>query len=558
MIRRSSRAITFENNKLFVTSSHRKHKTSDYRNITPMIKTVTNQALTIIRLLLVSLSPPLLLSLSPCLLVSLSAFLCTASGQTAEPPVYITLWFDTEDFILPQSDDAAKRVAEILTRLGVKGTFKVVGEKARTLEKRGRKDVIAALQAHEIGYHSNLHSVQPTPSVYLQHNGWDDGAAEFYRREAQGVKDLERIFGVTPSCYGQPGASWAPQSYPALKKMGINMYLDEGDHVGIDDQPFYYGNMLNIFKMRSNLTRMELKGGSDLQEGQAKFKAAYDKLRSQGGGTISIVYHPCEWVHTEFWDGVNFSRGANPPRSEWKAPKTRPAAETEKAFADFEAFVKYMGAQPGVRFATASEFLKIYPDNALTHSFSRQELLALAKAVQTEIGFSRRDNFSLSAADVFSLLSELTAQYVEKNSLPASVRISPLYGPGLPYATPTGRPNRPEKIAWSAFEQTVRDVADFCRAKNQIPDAVWFGVETISPQDYLVTLASVVEGLLTNGKKPDQIPVKTGVFTPDRYIAEDSSKLWGWVIFPEGFRAPKVMEQARLQAWTLKPAVLQK
>jgi hypothetical protein len=40
-------------------------------------------------------------------------------------------------------------------------------------------------------------------------------------------------------------------------------------------------------------------------------------------------------------------------------------------------------------------------------------------------------------------------------------------------------------------------------------------------------------------------------------VAEDSPGLWGWVIFPEGFHAPHIMELARLQAWTLKPAVLQ-
>src|SRR5262249_55479483 len=130
------------------------------------------------------------------------------------PPVYVTLWFDTEDYVLPQSDDAAKRLAETLTRLGVRATFKIVGEKARTLERRGRKDVIAALKKHEIGYHSDTHSQQPTIAVYLQHTGWEDGAAEFYRREIQGVRDIERIFGVTPSCYGQPGAAWASQTFP--------------------------------------------------------------------------------------------------------------------------------------------------------------------------------------------------------------------------------------------------------------------------------------------------------------------------------------------------------
>ena len=53
--------------------------------------------------------------------------------------------------------------------------------------------------------------------------------------------------------------------------MGIGMYLDEADHVGIDDQPFYYGGMLNVFKMRSKLARMELRGGTSLAEGKARF-----------------------------------------------------------------------------------------------------------------------------------------------------------------------------------------------------------------------------------------------------------------------------------------------
>ena len=146
----------------------------------------------------------------------------------------------------------------MLTRLNVKATFKVVGEKARTLERRGRTDVIAALKKHEIGYHTDTHSQQPTIAVYLQNMGWDDGAAEFYRRESKGALDIERIFGVRPICYGQPGASWSPQSFPALKRMGIGMYLDGGEHIGLNEQPFYLCGMLNVFKMGSNQIRMSL------------------------------------------------------------------------------------------------------------------------------------------------------------------------------------------------------------------------------------------------------------------------------------------------------------
>ncbi len=56
-----------------------------------------------------------------------------AQALSASAPVYVTLWFDTEDYILPQSDDAAKRLADALTDLGVRATFKVVGEKARAI-----------------------------------------------------------------------------------------------------------------------------------------------------------------------------------------------------------------------------------------------------------------------------------------------------------------------------------------------------------------------------------------------------------------------------------------
>src|SRR5215210_6529403 len=255
-----------------------------------------------------------------------------AAPQDLTPPIYVTLWFDTEDYILPQDDDATKRLAEMLTRLGVRATFKIVGEKARVLESRGRRDVIAALRRHDIGYHSNTHSQQPTIAVYLQNAGWDDGRAEFRRREAQGVRDVERIFGVKPVAYGQPGSAWVPQAYPALRDMGVTMYLDESDHVGVADQPFYYGGMLNVFKMRSNLARMDLRGGASLAAGTAAFAKAYERLRANGGGTISIYYHPNEWVQTEFWDAVNFARGANPARADWKLPGTRPAAETEQAF----------------------------------------------------------------------------------------------------------------------------------------------------------------------------------------------------------------------------------
>src|SRR5213594_1590096 len=178
--------------------------------------------------------------------LALVFFLAGPALSADKAEVSVILWFDTEDYLLPADDDAAKRLAEMLTKRHIRATFKLVGEKARVLEKRGRRDVIAALKKHCIGYHSDFHSVHPTPSEYLADCGLLDGIAEFVRREGDGAADVRRIFGVkTLACYGQPGSSWAAQAVAGLKQIGvaphgIPCYVDEGTHVGLNEKPFWF------------------------------------------------------------------------------------------------------------------------------------------------------------------------------------------------------------------------------------------------------------------------------------------------------------------------------
>ena len=40
-------------------------------------------------------------------------FITCPLAAKERPTVYVTFWFDTEDYILPQADDAAKRLAEM-------------------------------------------------------------------------------------------------------------------------------------------------------------------------------------------------------------------------------------------------------------------------------------------------------------------------------------------------------------------------------------------------------------------------------------------------------------
>jgi len=303
--------------------------------------------------------------------------------------------------------------------------------------------------------------------------------------------------------------------------------------------------------------RMALTGGTSLADGESAFSKVHAALRARGGGTISIYYHPNEWVHTQFWDAVNFSRGANPSREAWKVPGTRPAAETEQAFQDFEQYVRFMKALPGVRFVTATELMKIYDDKALTRSFRRDDILGLARSAQKEIGFQRFDGYALSAGDVFNLLTSAMASLGATNELPADLKITRLDGPARTYTSSVGG-TPSSRYPREAFMRAVQDVASFSRTTSRIPDDVWIGSESLSPADYVATVGKALEEALTTGKLPAEIVRQAGQFTADRYVADDSPALWGWVIFPEGFHAPHLMELARLQAWTLKPAVLQR
>ena len=487
------------------------------------------------------------------------------SPSTRPAAVNVILWFDTEDYLLPADDDADKRLADMLAQKHIRATFKVVGEKARVLERRGRSDVIKSLKQHDIGYHSNLHSVHPAPAEYLADCGLLDGIDEFVRHEARGAADVRRIFSVpTLVCYGQPGSSWAPQAIAALPRCGIGndgvpCYLDSGNHIGLRGSPYWYCGALVVYDMSPNETRMNLFEPGGLEEGDAAFDKMAARLASQGGGLISIYYHPCEWVHQKFWDAVNFSRGANPPREQWKAPPQRPANETDAAFTRFDAYLDHMQAYPGVHFVTASQLPSLYPDETRSHGESRQEVLELAERLSSDrssgIDFQRIGQKEFSAAEQFSLLCDVMAREIHtagKSDDPFTLAIG-LLGPDAepPAATQL------RTIPWPAFRDAALDAQDFVQLEHRIPARVFIGPDAVAPADFLVALANALLQHEKTGQFPESIalPQGTKLLPADHVVHDGPSVYGGWIIHREGFQAPHILEIARLQAWTLKPAV---
>jgi hypothetical protein len=442
--------------------------------------------------------------------------------------VNVLLWFDTEDYINPEADDAALRIAKDLSEENVPASFKVVGQMARMLEMRGRHDVIEALRRHDIGYHSDWHSLHPVPAEYLEPLGYLEGADEFQRREASGIADVARIFRMYPSCYGQPGFSWAPQPNLALRRLGIPVYLDHANHIGIDDQPFYLSNLFYVLKMGNNYIRPSF---SDLSVNAQILESASEtvsRLSRNGGGTMTTWMHPNECVETEYWDAINFNRGANPAPDRWIRAKMRTRTESEACYRALRDFVLHLKANPKVRWLTASEVFQVY-EGPIPPSISPE---VAAKHFEQGITFLETPNGHLSAAEVLLQMFGLGTDYVD--------------GP-----TSRGETTYPDaSIDRNLWESAKREFADSVRKGERLPAQLYLGARSISLADFAATAAVA---LLAPG---DKVKLKRGDLVFEHYVSTDTEGPFRWGIHAINFSGPHILELTRLQAWTLKPAKL--
>jgi hypothetical protein len=468
--------------------------------------------------------------------------------------IYVLIWFDVEDYFSAESDDADMRAAEIASDAGVPVTVKVVGEKARALERNGRQDVIRALARHAVGYHSNWHSRPPTIAAYLADLEWEDGAREFEERERQGFEDVRRIFGQDPICFGQPGPSWAPQIYPALRKWNIPLYLDEAAHVGLpNEQPFWFQSMLHIFNLRRNAIKMEFGSTADLAQTCKLFEAACERISTNNGsGLISLYYHPQEFIYRGFSDEVNFGGGTDPSSCAWKKVEQRSSSEVRSAYQYYERLLQFMRSFHEVCFINARQALNLYAEPVVPSDASPQLVCELADKVQREITFHEAGEYCLSAAETFALLVKWLAFRLQLPVKLSAGMHRTIIGPTL------DRIARPieKAVAWAQFESAVHEVACFVEEHRQIPSLVRIGDQCSSPEDFLSNLGKVVGCLVKQGTAPATLNWQRGTFTAGEYAAQDSPELWAWPIFPNNFRAPNLMRLARLQTWTIKPATL--
>jgi len=467
---------------------------------------------------------------------------CTTVEKT-----YVTVVFDVEDYISPESegvDEIPKWLAETMTEVGVTGTFFVIGEKARSLEERGRQDVIEAMALHDIGSHTNLGSIHPTVTEILEWADWDQGVQVMLENESLGFDELERIFGVPVSTLARHGGSYGPQLVYALGQMGKGYVYSPVQLPG--KHAVWFCNTLNFHG--------DYGAFDDVYYRDELFNPVFDSLKKnflndiEGVDMISFfACHPTKVRAEQFWD-FNFYEGANPDRDSLKAPKLRPAESMVTAQKNFKRLMQFLKDQESIEVTTIAELMEkfAYQPDFIT----KKDLLRIAE----KTGSARQvvhDDF-YSPSEVFAGLTQSLHEYNQSGKLPAKLqRESPLGPMVMPPETPG--------ISSLTLEQVLELAAlalDTIRNRGYLPSNLMVGEASIGTGS-LMQLFSTTYLDITGKNQRDTYEVIPFDAYPREYaetIIAEVESYKDWIVHRTDLDMSNLAEMTRMQLWTLKPA----
>ncbi len=480
--------------------------------------------------------------------------LSTCSAKKEEMPINektpMVICFDVEDYTSPESagmDDIPKWLAEIMSDEGVTGSFFVIGEKARMMEKRGRKDVIEAMARHDIGSHTNFGSIHPTVTEILENASWDKGTEEMLTNETIGFDDLERIFGQRPANLARHGGSYGPQLTGALSQMNAGYVYSPVSLPG--HNAVWFCNTLNFHGEGDYGFFDDAYYRDDL------FNPMLESLDSIIPGSIQDIdmmaffaNHPSKVRSIQFWD-FNYYKGANPGPDEWKTPELRSLESMKTAQKNFRRLIQYLKNRDDIELTTFRELTERF--SYRKDVISKEELGLFADRLLKENKIVIDELFS--AAELFSALVESLDHYHADQELPMQVKIQRPFGP---LEMPVSNPEIDQVPAGGILELSGRAHA-YIEKTNHLPAFLLYEGKKIGTGS-LLALFSEMFLKIQDSNLPDHFPTLAFEAYPsvnEENIINEVAACREWPVHREDLDMSHLIEMTKLQLWTLKPAL---
>jgi peptidoglycan/xylan/chitin deacetylase (PgdA/CDA1 family) len=468
--------------------------------------------------------------------------------RAPRPKAYLVVTFDVEDYISPESehiDDIPKWLSEIMSEEGVTGTFFVIGEKARSLEKRGRKDVIAAMAGHDIGSHTNFGSIHPTVTEQLEKADWAGGVRKMFEQESAGLRELERIFGVPVRTLARHGGSYGPQLAAALGRMGAACETFPASLPGHD--VVWFCNALNFSAQYS----------ADFDNAYYRddlFEPVFDKLKADLPGlarTTEVIAlfcgHPTKIRAEEFWD-LNFYDGKNTAPADWVMPRLHPAEAMVTAQKNFRRMMRYIKGRDDIEITTYRALLPVYGKQK--ESIAAGELAAAAAEALETGRLAPTD--SLSPAEIMAALVGSIQEYRQGKKLPRALAARhPLGPPEMPIERPEiDRVKLEDVYGLAAAAAKVMDET------GALPASLSVGSARIGAGSLFGLFAAVYLDAGSARLRPeyDVRAFEPYPRTNEAGIVKLVEGYKSWPVHRRDLDMSRIVEFTRLQLWTLKPA----
>jgi hypothetical protein len=303
--------------------------------------------------------------------------------------------------------------------------------------------------------------------------------------------------------------------------------------------------VLNLLGLEHTMSIGISRGQDVVQQRLAQVREVVEQLRHTGG-EISLYAHECEFVTSAFWDGINFSGGRDTPPDQWQPAPLIGHDESESRYAAMDDFVATIRSWIDVEIVVASEARTLYGDRARGRSFVPKEIVQLVEPMADAVTHQQIDGAWLSPAEVFSLAIRLIAERARTGAWPEQVPYRYLDGPlGFPHVEVVT-----DRLSLDAVFGTCLYEAGNMDLDRQMPSEVQIGRTWISPADFLATVGAALPGWV--GGSTEDVSIVQGNLHQATYVPDHVS--WDWIVFPPGFDGDPLLEVAKLQAWTLKPA----
>jgi peptidoglycan/xylan/chitin deacetylase (PgdA/CDA1 family) len=469
-------------------------------------------------------------------------------GRAGKAKPFVVVTFDTEDYVTPESeriDDLPKWLAETMTEEGVTGTFFVIGEKARSLERRGRRDVIAAMARHDVGSHTNFGSIHPTVTEELEKAGWDDGVRLMRDQESAGIEELGRIFGVPVTTLARHGGSYGPQLVAALGSLAAGYQGSPARLPGHD--VVWFCNALNFSAQYANAF-------DDAYYRDDLFEPVFDKLKAEFPARVRdaevlalFAGHPTKIRAEEFWD-LNFYEGKNTAPGDWRVPRLRPRETMATARKNFRRMMRWLKGRDDIEITSYRELMKIY--GVRKEVVTRDELRAAAQqTLRTKALLPAED---LSPAEIFAGLASALAARAATGNLPERAAAAHPFGPpDIPPAEPSV-----SSVTIGEVFGLAKIAAEVVAGTGALPSEIATAGGRIGAGS-LLTLFSTVYLDLDAGAPRPAYGVPAFEPYPRTHEAPIIAEVEGyktWPVHRTDLDMSHLVELTRLQLWTLKPA----